>query len=80
MLFTVEKLLDLEPLASVKEMCLKLGISHLAKDAEKLRDKFSGQADSTSDVDHPMYSAGAVWVVAKSVKRVKKFKLFLISI
>jgi hypothetical protein len=65
-LFTVEKLIDLEPSATVKDICLKLGISHLTKDAETLKSNFEAQTD-IDDVNHPMYAVGAVWIIAKYI-------------
>lgn len=65
-LFTVEKLIDLEPSATVKDICLKLGITYLTKNAENLKNKFEAHTD-IDDVNHPMYAVGAVWIIAKYV-------------
>lgn len=69
-LFTLEKLIDLEPAATVKDICLKLGISHLVKNAEKLKSMFEAQTD-IDEVNHPMYAAGAVWIIAKYINNDK---------
>ncbi|CAB3369214.1 Hypothetical predicted protein [Cloeon dipterum] len=74
-LYMLEKLLDVQPLTSVKEMCLKLGAMEAHAEADKLKKCFD-QLCQDDHEDHPMYSAGAVFVVAKSQKiSVEKAKI-----
>ncbi|XP_065351087.1 origin recognition complex subunit 6 isoform X1 [Cloeon dipterum] len=74
-LYMLEKLLDVQPLTSVKEMCLKFGAMEAYAEADKLKKRFDELCQDDHE-DHPMYSAGAVFVVAKSQKiSVEKAKI-----
>ncbi|KAH8345585.1 hypothetical protein KR084_011556 [Drosophila pseudotakahashii] len=78
-----EKLLDLNKLASVNDICVQLGLNEVARKAEELMTLFKGVAateDTGTDTTHPQYAAMAVFQACRLLKKkVSKSKLMPFS-
>lgn len=78
-----EKLLDLNKLASVNDICVQLGLNEVARKAEELMTLFKGVAateDMGTDTSHPQYATMAVFQACRLLKKkVSKSKLMPFS-
>ncbi|XP_030383114.1 origin recognition complex subunit 6 [Scaptodrosophila lebanonensis] len=78
-----EKLLDLNQLASVKDICLQLGLNDVARKAEELLQLYNNigiTENADIDITHPQYAAMAVFYACRLLKRkVSKTKLMPFS-
>ncbi|KAK6617694.1 hypothetical protein RUM44_005282 [Polyplax serrata] len=74
----ISKLLSLDKVYSVKEICLLTNVCDVKEPAVKLFDKFKIKCNKVHyDFEHPMYSCAAVWAICRLVEisRVKKTEL-----
>ncbi|XP_017044987.1 origin recognition complex subunit 6 [Drosophila ficusphila] len=76
-----EKLLDLNKLASVNDICVQLGLNEVARKAEELMTLFRGvAATEDTDTNHPQYATMAVFQACRLLKKkVSKTKLMPFS-
>ncbi|KAH8279503.1 hypothetical protein KR026_011945 [Drosophila bipectinata] len=78
-----EKLLDLNKLASVKDICVQLNLNEVSRKAEELMTLFKALAatqDTDIDTNHPQYAAIAVFHACRLLKtKVSKTKLMPFS-
>ncbi|XP_037715012.1 origin recognition complex subunit 6 [Drosophila subpulchrella] len=78
-----EKLLDLNKLASVNDICVQLGLNEVTRKAEELMTLFKAVAateDTGTDTTHPQYAAMAVFQACRLLKKkVSKTKLMPFS-
>ncbi|EDV58201.1 uncharacterized protein Dere_GG25256 [Drosophila erecta] len=78
-----EKLLDLNKLPSVNDICVQLGLNEVARKAEELMTVFKGvTATEGTDIDttHPQYATMAVFQACRLIKnKVSKSKLMPFS-
>ncbi|KAH8285017.1 hypothetical protein KR054_003941 [Drosophila jambulina] len=67
-----EKLLDLNKLASVNDICVQLSINEVARKAEELMTLFKALAateGTDTDTEHPQYAAMAVFQACRLLKK-----------
>ncbi|KAH8355044.1 hypothetical protein KR093_004415, partial [Drosophila rubida] len=75
-----EKLLDLNKLPSVNDICVQLSLNEAARKSEELLTMFKSVANDTSDADHPQYAAMAVFQACRLLKKkVAKTKIMPFS-
>ncbi|EDW61115.1 origin recognition complex subunit 6 [Drosophila virilis] len=75
-----EKLLDLNRLASVNDICVQLSLNEVSRKAEELLALFKKVARDNPDADHPQYAAMAVFQACRLMKKkVSKPKLLPFS-
>ncbi|XP_017066675.1 origin recognition complex subunit 6 [Drosophila eugracilis] len=78
-----EKLLDMNKVASVNDICVQLGLNEVLRKAEELMTLFKAVAateDTDTDTTHPQYAAMAVFQACRLLKKkVSKSKLMPFS-
>ncbi|KAH8405710.1 hypothetical protein KR215_007151 [Drosophila sulfurigaster] len=76
-----EKLLDLNKLPSVNDICVQLSLNEVARKSEELLTLFKDIASNTmQDADHPQYAAMAVFQACRLLKKkVAKTKIMPFS-
>ncbi|XP_017865036.1 PREDICTED: origin recognition complex subunit 6 [Drosophila arizonae] len=75
-----EKLLELNKLASIKDICVQLSLNEVAHKAEDILAMFKKFARDDADPDHPQYAAMAVFHACRLLKKkVSKSKLMPFS-
>ncbi|KAF4522474.1 hypothetical protein B566_EDAN002558 [Ephemera danica] len=62
--YTMERLLDMQPPSSIQDICIRLGCSELSSAAERLLARHK-ETSPFAEKEHPMYAAGAIMAVAK---------------
>lgn len=66
MYHNISKLLNLDKVYSIKEVCLLVGAFDVQESAAKLFEKFKRKCDKSHyDFDHPMYNCAAISAVCK---------------
>ncbi|XP_053688659.1 origin recognition complex subunit 6 [Sabethes cyaneus] len=80
---TLEKLLDINQVIGINEICIQLGLHQAQKEATALLDsyrKYSGGANGEVDFTHPQYAAMALFLACKRLKiKPPKAKLIAFS-
>jgi len=75
-----EKLLDLNKIPSVNDICIQLSLNEVARKAEELLTLFKALAGENPDADHPQYAAMAVFYACRLLKKkVSKTKIMPFS-
>lgn len=75
-----EKLLELNKLASIKDICVQLSLNEVAHKAEDILAMFRKFARDDADPEHPQYAAMAVFHACRLLKKkVSKPKLMPFS-
>ncbi|KAL7735372.1 hypothetical protein ACLKA6_003223 [Drosophila palustris] len=75
-----EKLLDLNKIPSVNDICVQLSLNEVSRKAEELLALFKAVAGDCDDADHPQYAAMAVFHACRLLKRkVSKTKIMPFS-
>lgn len=75
-----EKLLNINKVLGVNEMCIQTGVSEVRSEAEKILKKYQEATHSdASDLQHPQYAAMSVYMACKKQK-VKVSKQILVPL
>ncbi|XP_034479048.1 origin recognition complex subunit 6 [Drosophila innubila] len=75
-----EKLLDLNKIPSVNDICVQLSLSEVTRKAEELLALFKAVVGNNPDADHPQYAAMAVFHACRLLKKkVSKTKIMPFS-
>lgn len=75
-----EKLLDLNKIPSVNDICVQLSINEVTQKSDELLGLFKSVVGKNPDADHPQYAAMAVYQACRLLKKkVSKSKLMSFS-
>lgn len=75
-----EKLLDLNKIPSVNDICVQLSINEVTQKSDELLSLFKSVVGKNPDADHPQYAAMAVYQACRLLKKkVSKSKLMSFS-
>ena len=62
----ISKLLNLDKIYSIKEICLLTQVCDVKESATQLFEEFKKKCDKIHyDFEHPMYSCAAVWALCR---------------
>ncbi|XP_066149989.1 origin recognition complex subunit 6 [Euwallacea fornicatus] len=75
---TLEKLLELDKIISISDVCVQLGCMSIKEDAEAILGKYQ-KSGNFKDMEHPQYVAAATYLACK-VKKIPLDKQKLVSI